>query len=237
MTEQRSCLGPDGAGRIAEERERQKAKWSAEHDDQEHPGGDLANAAAACALDCALAAAPAWGRALAMKTRGDRVQQLTIAGALCAAEIDRLMRYVHRAAKTEPATEVWLTSTDEERWSHGEEYPSREAAIAGVAEELELDPGDIFYVGRKVEVALRVRGLAQDAIERLGESAMDHVGGELSEGWPDATEAQEQELQSELERAVVAWVDRHGLRPGFYALDDVSAHVVPEPGEPGEATA
>jgi hypothetical protein len=47
--------------------------------------------------------------------------------------------------------EVWLTSTSEERWPPGgEEYASRDEAIAHAAEEHDLQPGDTFYVARQV---------------------------------------------------------------------------------------
>jgi hypothetical protein len=93
----------DGAGRIACERVRQKQKWRDVHDD-EHDRADLAIVAAQIAVHetDASVECPAdlweglddhsdpWG--LIAKHRYDRVRQLTIAGALIAAEIDRLQR-------------------------------------------------------------------------------------------------------------------------------------------------
>jgi hypothetical protein len=97
----------DGAALIAEERARQRRKWSDRHDD-DHDDGSLAAAAAVLAaghlsrieIDHDFAAdepgsendEPFWGDVLLSQHARDRVRQLTIAGALLAAEIDRLKR-------------------------------------------------------------------------------------------------------------------------------------------------
>lgn len=86
---------------IAVERERQVAEedWTAEHDD-EHDGQELAMAA--CAYAWPGASVLNNGRALprellwpwsdGWKPSGDRTRELVKAGALIAAEIDRLQR-------------------------------------------------------------------------------------------------------------------------------------------------
>jgi hypothetical protein len=93
-----------GIALIAAERERQitEKSWTPENDDT-HNRGDLAKAAAACILNDQYGAVfntPQWGLRLAEKHRGDRVRQLVIAGALVAAEIDRLQRVKNRARST-----------------------------------------------------------------------------------------------------------------------------------------
>jgi len=92
-----------GAAEIAEERQRQieKEGWTPEHDDK-HVGHDLAWAAAAYA-----APGPVvhrgngqdiwpWDLAADKRNHHDRIKRLRIAGALCAAEIDRLNRQAER---------------------------------------------------------------------------------------------------------------------------------------------
>ena len=86
-----------GAALIAEERARQIGAegWSAEHDDEQHWHGELALRAAELAVigtgeEVTTSVRDEWG--LVAKHRGERVRQLTIAGALIAAEIDRLLR-------------------------------------------------------------------------------------------------------------------------------------------------
>lgn len=86
----------DGARRIVDERERQKAKWSEDHDD-DHTAGDLAVNAAILAVAGTDASVDdpdmerdGWG--LVEKYNDDLVRRLAIAGALIAAEIDRELR-------------------------------------------------------------------------------------------------------------------------------------------------
>ncbi|HYS41149.1 MAG TPA: hypothetical protein VEO01_36505 [Pseudonocardiaceae bacterium] len=83
--------GADGVALIALERQRQIAKgWTAEHDDR-HPGDQLVQAAMFYADESASATDWPWDT---LPTRGTRIRDLERAGALIAAEIDRL----HRAA-------------------------------------------------------------------------------------------------------------------------------------------
>ena len=101
------ALTTPGTFAIAEERQRQIASegWTPEHDD-EHAGGEMARAGAAYALvaggmqpDAALARIWPWAgrwwkpRTVAgARTDENRIRDLTRAGALIAAEIDRLIR-------------------------------------------------------------------------------------------------------------------------------------------------
>lgn len=89
-------VSQSGASLIAAERERQMAEegWTAEHDDQ-HDRGELA-AAAQCYINTAgdrRFISPHWPWDESWwKPSGDRVRDLTKAGALIAAEIDRIQR-------------------------------------------------------------------------------------------------------------------------------------------------
>ena len=96
----------NGAERISAERVRRVAEkgWTPEHDRTEHADGSLANAAAVLVLEYidffdyaseALGSSPHWivglHRHASEKYRGqDRYRLLEIAGALVAAELDRL---------------------------------------------------------------------------------------------------------------------------------------------------
>lgn len=91
-----------GVSLIAKEREFQRAKWGDKHDD-EHNDGILAMVA--CVLATVGTDADAsypgyggsWGEALYGTVQNDRVRALTCAGALIAAEIDRLHRAIAAA--------------------------------------------------------------------------------------------------------------------------------------------
>ena len=83
---------------IAEEREEQikKHKWTLQHDRQEHYDGELIRAACAIAYVSpnnmpAKIAAPDWAWEIRERIEGDRIHCLKVAGALIAAEIDRIL--------------------------------------------------------------------------------------------------------------------------------------------------
>lgn len=83
---------PTGIELIAAERKRQVEAegWTLEHDDN-HKTGELSDAAACYALGKRTAAWP-WSIDWWKPTPDDRVRELVKAGALIAAEIDRLQR-------------------------------------------------------------------------------------------------------------------------------------------------
>ena len=91
---------PTGAEMIAAERQRQMSVegWTPAHDDQ-HENGELLSAAVwyldnGCEYDLGLKLPPWPWEPESWKPREDRIRQLVIAGALVAAEIDRLARAV-----------------------------------------------------------------------------------------------------------------------------------------------
>lgn len=80
-----------GAELIADERSTHEAKgWTAEHDDQ-HTDLDMPPVAIHLILDHADPLHD-WGLVEKTKREGGRIRQLVVAGALIAAEIDRLQR-------------------------------------------------------------------------------------------------------------------------------------------------
>lgn len=101
-------LAMDGVKAIASERQRQieQEDWTPEHDD-EHDKGELAAAASCYAYDPRKfnkASSPLWPWSEAWWKPKDRRSNLVRAGALIAAEIDRLDRATLAAIKEEPDT-------------------------------------------------------------------------------------------------------------------------------------
>jgi hypothetical protein len=105
----------DGIERIASERKRQieEEGWTAEHDDQ-HEDSGLAKAAASYAYPRTEGEHLSWKAALWPWADGwyrpcpnNRIRELEKAGALCAAEIDRLLRLKERK-KTLYETAVFI---------------------------------------------------------------------------------------------------------------------------------
>lgn len=110
----------------------------------------------------------------------------------------------------------------EGKWAYGRAggpfyggFDTREEAI--------LEARDIyegsFYVGQ-LRPPIRPEGIinAADILESLAND--DDYQGEWAEGWPDASEAQVQELDDEFTRVLAAWLDRHGLRPKWFVVPD-----------------
>lgn len=95
-TNDQAAEPPTGAALIAAERERQLLAWSAKHD-ADHDDGEIAIRAAELAVhhtdatvdDPTDRGPDGWG--LVRKHGHDAIRSLTIAGALIAAEIDRLI--------------------------------------------------------------------------------------------------------------------------------------------------
>jgi hypothetical protein len=100
---------PDGAGLIAAERNRQRGKWGDRHDST-HDMGELLDAAILYAtppdrrrrIDGVLDRRQwPWNWASFKPRVNDRVRELTKAGALVAAEIDRLLRDTEQSPNEE----------------------------------------------------------------------------------------------------------------------------------------
>lgn len=105
----------DGISRIAAERQRQLSVegWTPEHDDK-HGGGALARAAAQYAIPYGLRAGKRvfewlwpWDSRWYKPSAGNRIRELEKAGALIAAEIDRLLRLeAGRASKADSVSDA-----------------------------------------------------------------------------------------------------------------------------------
>jgi hypothetical protein len=58
----------------------------------------------------------------------------------------------------------------------------------------------------------------------------DEYNHEWAEGWPGATQEQEDELTDAVRAVLAEWLDRHGLRPRFYTIPH-GFQVTPEQAE------
>jgi len=140
-------VGEDGAALIAAERRRQVEAegWTPEHDDQ-HDQGELAQAAAAYALHAGAGlskrvyeAERLWPFTDGWKPSANEVRELVKAGALIAAEIDRLQRL--DATQPEPhqgleGPRVEGIAQDFERFAAGREKEAEEETAAPTRERL-----------------------------------------------------------------------------------------------------
>ncbi len=141
---------------------------------------------------------------------------------------------------TEPAApaEVWLLSTHGEDFSDSDEYTSRDEAIeAGksLSNPLDLGHNEPFYVGRKIAPFDETLELAGAVLNELTDAAYARVGEHASE-WDGEVNAKAfasdkqplNELNEQLRTLLSAWLDKHGLRPTWFGVDEITHHVVPE---------
>lgn len=111
----------------------------------------------------------------------------------------------------------WLVSRNEEQWSQGEAHVTRESAIAAAVAELDLEPGDYFWVGRVADVEVQVD--AADVVELIGDRVYEQVG-DASDSWrPRVTP----EASAEFDALIEAWLRKHGLHPAdsCFSVEDV----------------
>ena len=125
---------------------------------------------------------------------------------------------------------VWVASSDRDLFNGTTEYASREDAIAHGPEELDIDPGQLFRVGRKAP-ALEHEKLfcADDFLDRLGEmahEACDRAGG-LDLEWPgEVSKSAQLSLEVTVEHILRAWIAEH-CPPDFYSIEQTSEHLAP----------
>lgn len=106
-------------------------------------------------------------------------------------------------------------SHDEELY-HGDYDTPEEAAIEGLDG---ADENDRVWVGVKVpppqpELYFQI----EDLIENV--SCQDEYGLECAEDWYDGTAVQEKEINAEVSAVIGRWLDKHGLRPKFFLVEE-----------------
>lgn len=119
--------------------------------------------------------------------------------------------------------EIWLSSTNEEYWSGGEEYDSAAEAALHAGEDNDLEDGDAYYIGKQADHYPEVK--ADDVIEQLVSDACDEVG-DVAEDWlSSVTAEQKAQLQVALTETLNLWMDKHKLHPPFYKIENMTDHV------------
>lgn len=111
----------------------------------------------------------------------------------------------------------WTVSTDEENWPALDGWETREQAIAEGPEELGVEPGECFFVGQMRAPSISVPD-ADDFIDHI--LCQDDFCLECAEGSFDCTKEQRKELTNLLEKTFFEWMDRHGLRPRHFMIEN-----------------
>lgn len=137
------------------------------------------------------------------------------------------------APEARPAKEEWWISLNEEDWTNAEgPYGCwSEAATIGPGD-LDLEPGEAYYVGLKVPFEPKICGTR--TIELLADDAWDHAR-EHAGDWPSASIEQCEELGRRLTRTLRGFLRERGLEPRFFAVDNITRHIAPGGHEPNES--
>jgi hypothetical protein len=119
----------------------------------------------------------------------------------------------------------YAISTDGEFYH--ETYPSKEEAIADGRAQY---PNQKVYVGRCVPPPQpEIFWDANDWLEKV--ACQDAYSLECAQDWDSGiTNDQKQELETEVQKILAAWLDKHSLRPNFYLIEDAQ-EILPLPGE------
>ena len=122
---------------------------------------------------------------------------------------------------------TWVASSDGERYG-GTQYDSREEAIVGAPEELNLIPGDPFWTARVVPMSMPQVG--RDSAELLLWRACAALRDECGKAADDALDCSRREiadLGEMIDAALAAWMERHGIKINCFTVDTAEQHVVP----------
>ena len=110
-------------------------------------------------------------------------------------------------------------SHDEENY-HGE-FATREEALAEGRASGRVDA--TVWTGRSVPPTQPEEWWeAEDWLELV--SCQDSYSLDCADGWDESTKEQRRELESLVRPIMAAWLDRHGLRPRFWLVEDVIEH-------------
>lgn len=107
----------------------------------------------------------------------------------------------------------WSFSLDEERYE-GQFKSMGDAIFAALKE---ADEGALFWVGEnRPPTQPEEWWEAENWLEHV--SCQDEYDSDCADSWDNSTKEQREELEIEVRKILGAWLDRHGLRPGFWIV-------------------
>ena len=118
-------------------------------------------------------------------------------------------------------------SDNEELFRHECEAETREEVVVIAEEELGLVRGDAVWIGVQEEVHPESYIDADYILDDVAEAVSDIVG-DAASGWPCESKEDREKLQAKLAAAFAEWMAETGNKPSFYAVVDVTRHVVGE---------
>lgn|GEM_PF-6640616 len=126
---------------------------------------------------------------------------------------------------------------DTEDISIGDDYGSREDAIAGAVEELgNVGVGESFQTGRVVSSFASPDSPfdAADIIERTVDDMHDVWASGLCEMWEGKANAASDDLRRRLDELWGRWIEKHKLRVAVLSIEDIETHEMPKSADDDE---
>ena len=118
-------------------------------------------------------------------------------------------------------TGKWTISQDEEYWTYGEEFDTKEEAIEIGKKEFRHED---FYVGQIYIVEFENGDLfdpSERIIDELCYCLEDEVG-EYQEYWyENITKEQQEDLNKMINETVLNWIGKNRLQPNCFKIDDI----------------
>jgi hypothetical protein len=123
----------------------------------------------------------------------------------------------------------WVFASSEESWTRFDGYASAEDAAAHAPVELDLAPGDTFYVGLAVRIDYAdlldcING--ECFVQELQELAFEKWGWE--DAFNEVTTPQGDDLEAAMRKAYTDWVARHAFKPAYFHIEHTRKMTVPE---------
>ncbi len=111
-------------------------------------------------------------------------------------------------------------------------YETVEQAIAAAPDELALEPGEDFWVGRSEPILPRLGCDGDSLLEYLAMQAGD-LCGEVAEDWlSDVPVDKVKDLEAEIDKVIHAWLKKHDLEPKFWSVEGAKAYSTEPPSDP-----
>lgn len=122
---------------------------------------------------------------------------------------------------------TFVFSLDRETWLG--EFPSRQTAAAEGIRKAQAHPDSIstVYVGQKITPAPRANGNARMVVDTVARKMRDDAGDIADDFLRGVSEQQVMELDGQIEKALLAWLEKNDLAPHFYFVEAISEHPVP----------
>lgn len=113
----------------------------------------------------------------------------------------------------------WCITKDNDDWMSAPGFDSKEEAIARAPQELELSPGQKFWVAQAQQAASHLG--ADLVIDGLDNHAIDE-GPDGCDGYVISDEA-----RKELNNFLLTWAEKHDIKPLWFDMENEEEHAAP----------